>query len=339
MKAAVIERAGCVQVQELPEPVMGDYEARCELCFGSVCAGTDTHLLHFHRPFSSWMKLPYILGHESVGRLVEIGSKVRHLKPGDMITRVGCPATGGVNSGWGGFAETGIATDWRAMQEDGVAGWDNKFLTVQQILPPDIAPEVGTLFITWRETLSYITRMGIGPGATVLVTGSGGNGLAFVSQARNLGAAHVTLAGAANREGEGKLSGATTFVDYRSGEARKQVQAAVPGGYDFVIDAVGKAASVAEGQRCLKPGGTIGIYGVDECGKISLAPGKTFTFYGGGYDEAETHDAVLAHYRAGRLNPAVWTDRAQTFTLDQIGQALEAAASRRLVKPLISLKG
>ncbi len=339
MKAAVIERAGSVEVRDLPEPTMGAYQARCELLYGSVCAGTDTHLMHLHLPFSSWMKLPYILGHESVGRVVETGAKVRHCKPGDVLTRVGCPATGGVNSGWGGFAETGIATDWRAMQEDGVEGWDNRSLTVQKILPPDIEPEVGTLFITWRETLSYITRMGVGPGVSVLVTGSGGNGLAFVSHARNLGAAHVTLAGAANRAGEGKLAGATARIDYRAADAWDQVRAAVPGGYDFVIDAVGKAASVAEGQRCLKPGGTIGIYGLDECGTISLAPGATFTFYGGGYDEAETHDAVLAHYRAGRLNPAVWTDRSQTFTLDAIGQALEAVATRRLVKPLVRLNG
>ena len=160
MKAAVVENAGQLVVRELPEPPMGDYEARCEMLYGSVCAGTDTHLLHFHVPFCYWMQMPFILGHESVGRVVDTGEKVRHLKPGDLITRVGSPAVGGIHSGWGGFATTGMASDWRAMQEDGIDGWKDK--TVQQILPPDVDPAVGTLFITWRETLSYMMRMGIG---------------------------------------------------------------------------------------------------------------------------------------------------------------------------------
>jgi NADPH:quinone reductase-like Zn-dependent oxidoreductase len=283
------------------------------------------------------MKMPFILGHESIGHIVAVGSKVRNLKPGDMVTRVGCPAVGGVESGWGGFAEVGIAADWRAMQEDGVDGWQGR--TVNQILPADIDPAVGTLFTTWRETLSYTTRMGVKPGVSVLVVGSGGNGLSFVAHARNLGATRVTLVGAGNRAAEGQLAGATACFDYRAEKCWEEVKAAAPEGYDFVIDAVGKAAMVAKAQDCLKAGGTIGIYGLDECGKISLAPGKTFTFYGGGYDEAETHDAVLKFYRAGKLNPSVWIDRKKVFALADIGKAFEAIRNRTLVKPVVRLKG
>jgi L-iditol 2-dehydrogenase len=335
MKAAVVEAAGKLAICELPEPAMGAYQAKCRMLYGAVCAGTDTHLVHFHAPFSSWMKLPYILGHESVGQVVEVGAKVRNLKPGDVVTRVGCPAVGGVASGWGGFAEVGIATDWRALQEDGVDGWQGS--TVNQILPSDIDPAVGTLFITWRETLSYLTRMGVKPGVSVLVIGSGGNGLAFVAHARNLGATKVTLVGAANRAAEGKLAGATACPDYRQRTCWEQAQAEVVDGYDFVIDAVGKAETVVKGQEGLKAGGTLGIYGLDECGKISLAPGKTFTFYGGGYDEAEAHEAVLKFYRAGKLNPSVWFDRRRSFDLSEIGHAIDAVGARALVKPLVRL--
>ena len=336
MKAAVVENAGKLNICELPLPALGEYEARCEMLYGSVCAGTDTHLFHFHPPFCHWVKLPYILGHESTGRVVAVGTKVRNLKPGDVITRVGCPPVGGVNIAWGGFAETGIATDWRAMQEDGLTGWQDK--TVQQILPADIDPAVGTLFITWRETLSYSTRMGIRPGVSVLVIGSGGNGLAFVAHARNLGATQVILVGSGKRTADAARAGATANFDYRQADCWQQVQAAVPGGYDFVIDAVGKATITAQGQSCLKPGGTIGIYGLDECGQIKLATGSTFTFYNGGYEEAEAHEAVLKFYRAGKLNPSVWFDRQQAFTLANIGKALEAAQNRTLVKPLVKLQ-
>jgi len=335
MKAAIVESAGKLAVRELSAPAMGEYEARCGMLYGSVCAGTDTHLIRGDPPFCHWLKPPFILGHESIGRVTETGAKVRNFKPGDVITRVGCPAVGPIASGWGGFAETGIATDWRAMQEDGLDGWQGK--TVQQILPPDISPAVGTLFITWRETLSYVTRMGIGPNASVLVIGSGGNGLSFVSQARNLGASRICLVGSANRAKEGLLAGATAAFDYRSEKCWERAREAAADGYDFVIDAVGKAEMTLEGQKCLKTGGTIGIYGLDEGGRIVLEPDRTFTFYGGGYDEAETHEAVLKFYRAGRLNPAVWFDAKQAFALEEIGLAFEAIRKREQIKPLIKL--
>lgn len=335
MKAAIVEGVDKLVVRDLPEPAMGAYEARCGMLYGALCAGTDTHLLHGHLPFSNWLQPPFILGHESIGRVLEVGSKVRNLKPGDHVTRVGCPTVGDVKPGWGGFAETGIATDWRAMQEDGLDDWQGK--TVNQILPADIDPAVGTLFITWRETLSYVTRMGIGSDATVLVIGSGGNGLAFISHARNLGAGRVLVVGAANRVNECKMAGATDCFDYRAEDCWEQVQTAVPAGCDFVIDAVGKAAMTAAGQKVLKPGGVIGVYGIDEHGKIQLATGKTFTFYGGGYNEAEAHDGVLKFYRVGKLNPSVWIDRRKIFALDDIGLAFDAISKRALVKPLIRL--
>lgn len=331
MKAAVVESAGKLNVRDLPEPKYGDYEARCDMLFGSVCAGTDTHLVQVHPPFCHWVQYPIILGHESVGRVGTVGAKVRNLKLGDVITRVGCPAVGDVTSGWGGFAEIGIATDWRAMQEDGLDGWQGK--TVQQILPADIDPAVGTLFITWRETLSYVTRMGFRPAVSVLVIGSGGNGLAFVSHARNLGATRVAMVGSEARAANATKAGATEYHDYRREDSWK----ALENGFDFVIDSVGKAANVQRGQQCLKVGGTLGIYGLDEADKLTLAPGKTFTLYNGGYDEAEAHEAVLKFYRAGKFNPSVWLDRSQTFALADIGQALDAVRNRTLIKPLIRL--
>lgn len=335
MKAAVVESAGQVRVRELPTPDIGPYEARCQMLFGSVCAGTDTHLVQHHAPFCYWVKPPFILGHESVGRVTEVGAKVRHYKVGDVITRVGAPAVGDVTSGWGGFSDMGIATDWRAMQADGLDGWQS--FTVQQILPPDIDPATGTLFITWRETFSYARRMGIASGHSLLIIGSGGNALAFAAHAKNLGAKHVIVVGSASRADDARRAGATRVLDYRSDSSWKQIKDDFPDGVDFVIESVGKASMVTQAQNHLKTGGTLGIYGLDEAGKITLSPGRTFTFYNGGYDEAEAHEPVLNFYRAGKLIPAIWHDRSQVFDLNSITTALEHAAQRTLIKPLVRL--
>lgn len=335
MKAAVVEGVGSLVVRELPDFPIGDYEARCEMLYGSLCTGTDVHLIHRDHPYCEWTVVPFVLGHESIGRITEVGAKVRNFKPGDVITRVGCPPVGGVNIGWGGYASMGVAHDWRAMQEDGVEGWQP--WTVQQILPPDIDPFVGTLFITWRETLSFTTRMGLHDGVNALVIGSGGNGLSFVAHCRNLGAKRVTMVGAGNRARQGALAGATDCLDYRDPDCWKKAMEICPDGYDYVIDGVGKAAMTLKGLECLKPGGTIATYGMDEFYDLKLVPSKTFTCFAGSYDEAETHDAVLKHYRGGRLNPAAWIDRDHVYPLDNIQAAFDNLRTREVVKPVVKL--
>ena len=63
--------------------------------------------------------LPTVLGHESAGRVVQIGEKVKAYKIGDMVVRASLPSTDKYASSWGGFSEYGLVTDAKAMEADG----------------------------------------------------------------------------------------------------------------------------------------------------------------------------------------------------------------------------
>src|SRR5438067_11556857 len=123
------------------------------MLYGSVCTGTDQHIIADRVLWK--IKYPTVLGHESIGRVVAVGPRVRHLKVGDLVTRVGTPPSpgGDLDALWGGFAEFGIARDHWAMREDDQPAeqWDR--YRINQILPPDIDPAAATMVITWRETL------------------------------------------------------------------------------------------------------------------------------------------------------------------------------------------
>ena len=84
MKALVVEKPGTLSVRDVAEPPMGEYEARCEMLYGATCTATDLAVIDGR---VGWEKLEYplILGHESVGRVVEVGSKVRNYRVGDLI--------------------------------------------------------------------------------------------------------------------------------------------------------------------------------------------------------------------------------------------------------------
>jgi threonine dehydrogenase-like Zn-dependent dehydrogenase len=340
MKAAVIEANNVLTVKEIPEPEIGEYDALVVILYGATCTGTDLALLSGKLPFRG--PLPTVLGHESVGRVVAVGPKVRYLKPGDLVTRVGTPPVGPYSISWGGFAERGVAKDYRAMEEDGVSTKPWPDARRNRVLPEGFDPRAATMVITWRETLSYLTRMGVGEGCTVLVIGSGGNGLAYVAHAANLGAARVAVIGSPDRAAVAHRVGAVDYFDYHASDLRERVLAASDVGFDFVLDAVGKKGSADLGLGFLRRCGTLGIYGLSDFGQSTIHPLSsrgTFTFYNGGYDEAETHEQVMAFIGAGKLDASNWLDLDHPYPLERIGEALDAARNREMVKALIRTSG
>jgi len=340
MKAVVVEAPGKIAVREMPMPEPGEYEALCELLYGAICSGTDLHLFFGHPPFCHWVRYPFVLGHESIGRVVKAGRKAKNLRPGDLVTRVGAPAAAGINAGWGGFAEYGIAVDWQAMQADGHPATTWQQARVQRVLPSDISAAEATMLITWRETWSFITRMGFRPSQRLLVIGSGGNGLAFANHARNLGAAAVIILGSDKRAEVAAAVGAQ-LVDYKTPNAGEQLKTLAIDGFDAIIDAVGSAATLEAALPFLKPGGTIAIYGFDDAGASRIDVRRArggFTFYQGGYDEAESHDAILRFMQAGLLQARYYlSNLSQPFPLTDIAEALTAVKERRAIKALVQI--
>ena len=114
MRAAVVESHGVLAIRTLSDPVPGPYEVLTQQLFGGICAATDRHLVEGKLPIPG-ISYPLILGHEAIGRVVEVGAKVRNLKAGDLVTRTGAPATDGCAAYWGGFAELGLGRDFAAI--------------------------------------------------------------------------------------------------------------------------------------------------------------------------------------------------------------------------------
>jgi len=341
MQAAIIERPGALVVRQVHDPAIGDYDALCEILYGATCTGTDGHLIHGRFPWGPVL-YPTVLGHESVGRVIALGPKVRNYRVGDLVTRVGTPASprGEYNSNWGGFAELGIARDHWAMQADGLPEAQWKRSRWNQVLPPQFDPAAATMLTTWRETLSYLTRIGLKAGETLLVIGSGGVGLSFAAFGALLGAARVAVLGNARRAALAHDMGVTDFFDYRENDVVGAMRAAAPAGFDVIVDSVGQRDSLNQVLPALRPHGTAAIYGIDEFHEQRVNPGRVregFTFYNGGYDEAETHQRVVEMALQGKLDARRWLNLDTPYPLADIAEAFAALERRELVKALIQI--
>lgn len=339
MKAAVVEGAGKLVVRDVSMPRMGEYDALCELLYGATCSGTDLHIIN--DTFLWPIKYPVILGHESVGRVIELGPKIRNFKIGDAITRVGTPPVDGIDVTWGGFAEYGIARDHEAMQEDGRPAEEWRGYRWNKIVPPDISPAAGTMLTTWRETLSYLTRMGFATGDSLLVIGSGGNGLSYIAHAANLSASKAAMIGSPGRNTEAWRAGASHYFDYKQPDIAESVKSMCPEGFKFVIDATGKNGALDGAMQFVASDGFVSIYGVDDFGKCCVNPSHargSFSYLNRGYDEAETHDEVVAFVRQGKLDAGIWLNLDSPYALERINDAFDAVRERKVVKALVRLR-
>lgn len=346
MKAAIVERPGLLVVRDIPEPEMGDYDALCQLLYGAVCTGTDTSILEgtfsgdLNGPFQA--RYPSVLGHESIGVVLDVGKRVRNFRKGDLVTQARATPSprGDLDIMFGGFAELGVARDHWAMRTDNMPAseWDS--FRVNQVIPPYFSPAASTMIITWRETLSYIVRMGVSQGSRVLIIGSGGNGFAFLAHAMNAGAAQVAMIGNADRRDIARRMGAAQYYDYKRNDLVKSIGEDHTSGFDIIIDAIGKRGEMDRVLPLLRPGGVIGIYGLNDRGMCTINPAHsrgTLTYYNGNYDQEETHERVLSQMKMNRLDASHWLDIEHPFELQNINDAFEALRQRKSLKALVRI--
>lgn len=344
MKAAIVEEPGRLVVRELSNPVPGRYEVLTEQLFGSICAATDRHLIAGNLPIPG-ITYPLILGHESIGRVIETGPGVRYLKPGDLVTRTGAPALDGCQPFWGGFADYGIARDVQAMREDGLQDTEWAAHAVNLPLPAGTDPAAATMMITWRETLSYTRRLGVAPGARVLVLGSGGNGFSFAVLARLLGAGHVAMLGNPHWAELAERAGIDTLIDYRvPAQAAELLRQSAPDGFDLIIDAVGHTGGLEAVVPMLKQGGAIGLYGIEDLGErmafLKALGDKGVRVHGpGDYSEPEAHDAAVQMLEQGRLDASIWFDPSAAPPLERLSDAIARIDERKSLKALVRILG
>lgn len=261
MRAAVVTKPGIVELKSVPTPEPGPYEVLVDVVACGFCNGTDIKIVEGHWPGLDPM--PYILGHEAVGKVVAMGAKVRYLSEGDMILQPrveGFPEIG-IATAWGGFVEMALATDWQAMQEDGVE-ITNPFLRAMQIVPTELDSAAAVMLITLKEVYSALQGFGIYPGVDIMIFGDGPVGICMAICAHQMGANRVILCGHHDaRLALAKKNGITDVINTKNTDLTDFVKTEFPDGVPLIVDAIGNNDVVQQGLAFIADEGHIGIYG------------------------------------------------------------------------------
>jgi threonine dehydrogenase-like Zn-dependent dehydrogenase len=223
-----------------------------------VC-GTDRDLSAFRLGFPPRGETILVLGHEAAGQVVEIGSAVKDLTPGDWVVptvRRSCsPPCASCRRGRRDLCLTG------ASLERGIAGLHGYFSDYALDSREDLVRVPGALadYAVLMEPLSVVEkvietalRLHAGEPATALVLGAGPIGLlaALALQARGLEPSIYSLEPPDHPRARLAAAAGIRYVESLAGVAA-----------DVIVEAAGSAEAALRSLQCLRPLGVCGILG------------------------------------------------------------------------------
>ena len=315
MKALSVDKTKHLSICTISKPHYTEYQALVKTLSCGVCNGTDMKLIH--GTFKNMNQYPMLLGHEAVGQVVEIGSKVTGLKKGDIVLLPFLYGeTEGYSSGWGGYAEYTVVCDKMAYLENGMGpgslSYDEGIFAQTVLNPEDKVDPVGAaMIITFREVLSAIRRFGFEANKNILIFGAGPVGLCFTRFCKLLGLSTVITVDIMDEKvAEAKKMGADFAWNSTKINVVDKIRQKFPNGLDYVVDAVGLNQLINQAMELIAYYGKICCYGISPTLNMNLDWSKApynwtlqFVQWPSKFEEAEAHNQIMAWINVGVLNP------------------------------------
>jgi threonine dehydrogenase-like Zn-dependent dehydrogenase len=342
LKAAATDGQGNVWLADAPVPEPNDYQCLCETLACATCTGTD--IKHIHNKLPWKQDYPGLLGHESVGRVIEVGRRVRAFRKGDMVLR---PAAvypgerlGGFSSMWGGFAEYGLIADAAAMKADNPDAKPNNYTRFQQVVPADlgISPADATMLITLKETASYVAAAGAGLYKSAAILGVGAVALSMCRFAKVFGADPVIVVGRRDDAlARARRIGADVTVNTATEDPVAAVKRATGGrGADLILDATGDAAFLKACMAALAPDGKAAPYATYETKDTIRQMIDPARLVAAGTGEDRAHPYLLDATRLGLVNLADYYSH--RFPLSRIREGFDMLKRKEAFKIVFEME-
>jgi len=357
-RAAVLTHFGePLQLQEIPLPPLAEGEVLVAIEAAGVC-GSDVHMWHGKDPRTP---LPMVLGHEGVGRVVEMATPRTDangllLGPG-MRVLWERGVTCGICHYCAVAHEPGLCPHrWvygihRGLRDSrGPGGCYSTHLILDRRTPlwrlsdDDDPAAYVAVGCSGATSAHAIEAANVRPGQTVVVLGPGPLGAYAAALARRAGAEHVVVSGGTPERLEfcAEVGATRTLNRHELGtDARRdRVLGLSQGrGADVVIEASGSIAAAREALELVAPGGVVALVGFGTpVGSMELLPFETLVrknvrLQGIWVSDARHTATALSLVRsAPDLFGSLVTHR---LPLDQATQALELVESRIAAKAVI----
>ncbi len=297
----------CTRYAEVTEPPLpGDDWVRIKTRLGGIC-GSDlsTIRLHVSPSLSPFCSFPCTIGHEGIGTVAELGSKVRGFQPGDRVVlepTLWCTPRGIADPCR--FCQRGEinlcehTTDGKLHSGLGIGGccdtggtWSPSFVAhVSQLhrIPDEVSDKNALMVEPFSTALHAVLHNFPENDETVIVLGAGTIGLCVIAALRALGsqarllvlARHGFQAKAAERLGASSviMGGASRafqeVVKAVKGKTMKPIigKPVMVGGVDTTFECVGSESSFASAVAMTRANGRVIVVGVPGTVRLDWSP-------------------------------------------------------------------
>ncbi|HZS87296.1 MAG TPA: NAD(P)-dependent alcohol dehydrogenase [Chloroflexota bacterium] len=343
MKAAVLQRARVLTMEQRPRPEPGPGEVLVRVRSVGVC-GSDVHYYTHGRIGPFVVESPLVLGHEMAGTIAALGPGVTTRTVGQRVA-----VEPGVPDRVCEFCRSGrynLCPNVRFMATPPVDGAFTEFVVMPQDfvfpLPDHVSLEEGAMIEPLSVGVYAVHRSGLRAGQDVAVLGAGPIGLVTLQAARAAGAGAITVVDLdAHRLEVAASMGATATVDASRDDPQSRILELTGGrGVDLVFEAAGSPRTAAMAVHLARRGGRVAVIGLppeDNCPFPLVAAMAKEVDIVTVFRYANVYPAAIALVAEGRVNVKdLITHR---FTLEEAERALQLSDRREdgVVKALVEV--
>lgn len=325
---------GDFRLTQKPVPkIENDTDAIVKVTLSSICT-SDLHIMHGYVPKAV---KGITVGHEAVGVVVDVGSKVKNVKVGDRVSvnvETFCGECwfcrrGYVNnclSDMGGWA-MGCRIDGMQAQYVKVPFADTGLTAIPQNVTDKQALLTGDILATgyWAAKISEIEK-----GDDVLIIGAGPTGICCMLSAFLKEPQRVYICDVDKSRLDFVAKNYPQAITLTADEIIKRLSADCPrGGADRVIEAAGTSESFTLAWEAARPNAVVTIVAMYDKPQILPLPdmyGKNLTFKTGGVDGCDAKE-ILSLISEGKLDASALITH--TFNLSKAPAAYALFASHR----------
>ncbi len=263
MYATVMHAPGDVRYEQVADPrIEKPTDAIIKLSATCIC-GSDLWPYRGLSPQDG----PAHMGHEYCGTVVEVGSEVKTVKPGQFVVGSFCLSDNTCPHCRFGFQSSCQQREFMTGAQAPYARVplaDGTLVATREMPDADMIPHMlatsDVLGTGWYAADAAQVRKG----GTVVVVGDGAVGLMGVLAASQMGAERIiAMSRHATRQQLAREFGATDIVAERGDAGVARIMELTRGvGAESVLECVGMEASMRQAMGVCRPGGTIGYVGV-----------------------------------------------------------------------------
>ncbi len=338
MLATVMYGPGDVRFERLDDPkIVKPADVIIKLSATCIC-GSDLWPYRGLQPSDG----PAHMGHEYCGVVVEAGSEVRTVRPGQFVVGSFCISDNTCPHCQYGFQSSCEQREFMTGAQAPYARVplaDGTLVPTPEMPGADLIPHLLATSDVLGTGWYAAWAAGVREGSTVVVVGDGAVGLMGVLAAKEMGAARiVAMSRHKSRQELATGFGATDIVAERGDEGIAGIKELTHGiGADSVLECVGTQEAMTQAIDCARPGGSIGYVGVPHGVTFD---GQAMFFaqrrmLGGPAPVRRFLPDLMERVLNGKIKPGKVFDL--TLPLSEVAEGYRAMDQRRAIKTLLTV--